>query len=111
MRCRHCHEPAGWWRRCCGDCRKLTEVLTANRGADMLTMMELFIGSGAPRHKVERFLEADVGGAGAVRDQIAADMTNQLLSAFGQRDRKTPEEVRRIRARGAWVSLDRRPRE
>ena len=47
----------------------------------------------------------------AVRDQIAADMTNQLLAAFGQRRRQTPEEVRRIRERGAWVALDRPPRE
>ncbi len=77
----------------------------------MGTMMELFIGTGAPRRKVERFLESDVGGAGAVRDQIAADMTNQLLAAFGQRGRKTPEEVRRIRERGAWEALDRPPRE
>ena len=82
-----------------------------NRGADMGTMMELFIGTGAPRRMVERFLESDVGGAGAVRDQIAADMTNQLLAAFGQRRRQTPEEVRRIRKRGAWEALDRPPRE
>jgi len=73
--------------------------------------MEVFIGSGASRHKIERFLESDIGGHGAVRDQIAADMTNELLAAFGQRDRKTPEEVRRIRERGAWESLDRPPRE
>ena len=111
MRCRHCDEPAGWWSRCCGDCRRLTEVLAANRGADMGTMMELFIATGAARHKVERFLETDVGGGGAVRDQIAADMTNQLLEAFGQRRRQTPDEVRRLRERGAWQALDRPPRE
>ena len=73
--------------------------------------MGLFLETGAPRRKVERFLESDVGGAGAVRDQIAADMTNQLLEAFGQRHRQTPEEVRRIRARGGWQALDRPPHE
>jgi hypothetical protein len=111
MLCRYCQEPAGWWRRCCGDCRHLTEAFTANRGADMATIMDQFIATGAPRHKVERFLDADVGSAGPVRDQIAADMTNQLLEALGQRRRQTPEEVRRIRARGAWAALDRPPGE
>jgi len=77
----------------------------------MATMMELFLETGAPRVKVERFLESDVDGSGAVRDMIAADMTNQLLEAFGQRQRQTPKEVRRIRARGAWEALDRPPRE
>ena len=111
MRCRHCHEPAGWWRRCCGDCHALADVLVRHRGADMRTMMDLFIGTGVPVRKVERFLDSDVGGAGAVRDQIAADMTNDLLAALGQRHRQTPEAVRRIRERGAWTLLDRPPRE
>jgi len=111
MRCRHCQEPAGWWRRLCGDCRQLAEVFTAHRGGDMGTMMELFLATGAPRSKVERFLESDIAGAGAVRDLIAADMTNQLLEAFGQRRRQTPDEVRRLRERGAWQALDRPPRE
>ena len=77
----------------------------------MATMMGLFLATGAPRRKVERFLESDVGGAGAVRDVIAEDMTNQLLEAFGQRRRQTPAEVRRIRERGAWETLDRPPQE
>lgn len=71
--------------------------------------MELFLASGAPYEKVERFLLADLDGAGAVRDQIAADMTNELLQAFGQSGRQTPREVERIRRRGAWMTLDRRP--
>jgi hypothetical protein len=86
-------------------------VFAANRGADMGTMMELFIATGVARSKVERFMEVDIGGAGAVLDQIAADMANQLLAALGQRGRQTPEAVRRLRDRGAWVTLDRPPRE
>lgn len=77
----------------------------------MGAMMELFIATGAPRHAIERFLNADVDGAGAVRDQIAADMTNQLLHAFGQSERQTARDVERIRRRGAWVHLGQRPRE
>jgi len=75
----------------------------------MATMMEMFIASGAPQTKVEKFLLADLDGGGAVRDQIAADMTNELLRAFGQSGRQTPRDVERIRQRGGWVTLDRRP--
>jgi len=77
----------------------------------MGTMMELFIATGAPRGKVEQFLNSDPDGGGAIRDRIAADMTNQILDALGQRRRQTPEQVKRIRERGGWTHLDRRPRE
>ncbi len=74
-------------------------------------MMDLFIASGAPRGKIEKFLAADLEGAGAVRDQIAANMTNELLQALGQSGRQTPRDVERIRQRGGWTALGRRPRE
>jgi hypothetical protein len=77
----------------------------------MGTMMELFVASGVPREKVERFLLADLDGAGSVRDQIAANMTNDLLQALGQAGRQTPRQVARIRDRGGWMRLDRRPPE
>ena len=73
--------------------------------------MELFIATGARRQKIERFLSADPDGTGAIHDRIAADMANQLLEAFGQRGRQTPSDVKRLRKRGAWSALDRRPRE
>ena len=73
--------------------------------------MDLFIASGAPQHKVERFLDADPQGTGSARDQIAADMANDLMSAFGRAGRQTPREVKRLRERGAWVHLGQRPRE
>jgi hypothetical protein len=111
MRCRYCAEPAGWWRRRCHQCRRLAEVFATNRGADLGTMMERFIATGTPRRKVERFLNADPDGGGSVRDQIAADMTNQLMHALGQRGGQTAHDVKRIRERGGWVALDQRPRE
>jgi hypothetical protein len=111
MRCRICTQPARWWRRRCDDCVRLTAIFAAHRGADMGRMMDLFLASGAPREKVERFLLADLDGAGAVRDRIAADMTNDLLCALGQDGRQTASEVQRIRRRGRWVALDRRPPE
>ncbi len=86
-------------------------MFNANRGADIITMTDLFIATGVPRDKVEKFLDADPTGSGTVRDQIAADLTNQLLRALGQRSRQTAGSVSRIRARGRWVGLDRRPPE
>lgn len=73
--------------------------------------MEMFLGSGVPRAGIERFLDADPHGGGSVRDQIAADMSNQLLEALGQRGRQTAQDVKRIRERGGWMHLDQRPRE
>jgi hypothetical protein len=74
-------------------------------------MMDAFIASGAAQAQIEKFLEADPEGTGSIRDQIAADMTNQLLGALGQRNRQTPQTVRRLRERGAWRTFDRRPPE
>jgi hypothetical protein len=64
-----------------------------------------------PRHTIERFPDADPSGHGSVRDQIAADMTNQLLEALGQRARQSAAAVKRVRERGGWTALDRRPRD
>jgi hypothetical protein len=89
----------------------LATVFAANRGADMGTMMDAFIAAGPSRAQIEKFLEADLDGTGSVRDHIAADMTNQLLGALGQRNRQTPQTVRRLRERGTWTTFDRRPRE
>ncbi len=74
-------------------------------------MLDRFVAAGVPQAKVERFLDADPNGAGTVRDQIAADMTNQLLEALGQRGRQSATEVKRLRERGGWTSLGQRPRE
>lgn len=77
----------------------------------MATLLELLAATGVPRQTIERFLDADPRGRGSVRDQLAADMTNQLLEALGQRARQSVTDVRRIRQQGAWTALDRRPRE
>jgi len=111
MHCRYCRESAGWFRRCCTDCDRLRQVLAAHRGADMNTLMERFLATGAARTKLEKFLDSDLTGTGTVRDQIAADMTNELMQALGQRARQTARDVKRIRERGNWVHLDQRPRE
>ncbi len=111
MRCRYCLEPAGWWRRRCRACRRLLQVFRAARGTDLATLLELWLATGATREKIERFLDADPQGEGSVRDQIAADRTNELLAALGQRGRQSVADVKRARERGTWTTLDRRPRE
>jgi hypothetical protein len=62
------------------------------------------------REGIERFLEADLPhGKGTIRDQIVADMSNELLAALGQAGGQSGVDVRRLRERGAWRDYDRRP--
>lgn len=66
--------------------------------------------TGASPEEVRAFLGADPDGGGAIEDRIAAEMANQLFESFGgTRGRQTPEDVRRLRARGAWRSFGQRP--
>jgi hypothetical protein len=74
-------------------------------------VLDGLLATGAPQGKIERFLDADVDGTGVVRDRMAADMTNHLMSALGHKQRHTAETVRRIRERGNWVVLGQRPRQ
>jgi hypothetical protein len=111
MECRYCHEEAGWWRRRCGACRRLLSVFEANRGLDFRAMMQLLVDTGIGTEKIEKFLEADPSGGGSIRDQIAADMTNDLMRALGNDTRQTAADVKRLRERGTWASFDRRPTE
>jgi hypothetical protein len=76
----------------------------------MRGVLEALVQAGVPPAKIERFLESEpVPGAGKVRDQIAADMANQLLDALGQPGDQTGAGVKKLRERGAWRGLDRRP--
>jgi len=111
MICRYCRDQAGWWRRRCKVCRRLLAVFEEHRGLDFRTMMQLFVDTGVPTDKIERFLEADPRGDGSIRDHIAADMTNDLMRALGNDTRQTAAGVKELRERGNWVNLDRRPTE
>lgn len=64
------------------------------------------------REAIDRFLDANLpGGHGSIRDQIAADMSNELLVALGQTGGQSDVDVKRLRERGAWRDYDRRPEE
>lgn len=78
--------------------------------AGMRGILEALDATGVDPGKLQRFLEAEpTPGKGTVRDLIAADMTNQLLGALGQKGKQTGEGVRSLRVRGGWKTLDRPP--
>ncbi|MBI1813954.1 MAG: hypothetical protein HYR72_03150 [Deltaproteobacteria bacterium] len=109
VRCRICHEPAGWLRRRCETCAQLAGVVAASRGLGLSETLDAMIATGASPSRIEAFLAHEPAGAGTIRDQIVADMTNQLAQALGQTRIQTAAEVKRLRERGAWQVLDKRP--
>ena len=112
VKCRLCRRPAGWWRRQCAECRTLWQVWCLHRGAGMRALLAAFEATGISRANIERFLDAEPSkDGGSVRDQIAADVSNQLLQALGQRPERSAAEVKRLRARGQWRSYHERPPE
>ena len=110
MCCRYCHEPAGWFRRVCVDCRRLLAIYTRHRGQlGLLQFLDLFIETGLPREKIEAFMNADPSGQGSVKDQITADMSTELLGAMGVNVRQTAHHVKQLRRQGNWRGMDERP--
>jgi len=109
MRCRLCRSRAGWFRRRCITCERLQRVVLANRGAGLSSILDRLIATGAPRTHIDAFLEADPEGAGSIRDQIVADMSNDLMRALGQNSEQTAADVKRLREGGAWDRYDQRP--
>jgi len=53
--------------------------------------------TGVVPEKIMVFLKADPEGRGSIQDQVTAEMTNELLSVMGIRERQKPEDVKRIR--------------
>lgn len=109
MRCRYCDDRAGWFRRECGDCRRLAHVVEELKGADMGTIAVALRDTGIGFDKVERFLDADPHGTGSARDGIAADAANQVMEGIGSKHRQSAKDIARLRARGTWRSMDKRP--
>ena len=112
MRCRLCREPAGFCRRQCSECRRLWDAWTDHAHDGMRRLLDALHATGASPARIERFLNAEPRpGAGSIRDQMAAEMSNQLLAALGQRPTQSGAEAKRLRERGAWRSYDQRPNE
>lgn len=82
----------------------------SHRGAGMRELLAAFEATGIDQPAVERFLDAEPSRrGGSIRDQIAADMSNQLLEALGQHPEQSSAGVKRLRERGQWRSYDQRP--
>jgi hypothetical protein len=112
MKCRLCRQRAPWFRRTCPDCRLLWETWQGHRFDGLPQILRQFQGLGVGRDAIDRFLDADLpGGSGSIRDQMAADMSNELLVALGQKAGQSDVDVKRLRERGAWRDYDRRPEE
>jgi hypothetical protein len=76
----------------------------------MRGVLAALAATGIAPERIESFLNTEPRpGSGTVRDQIAADMSNQLLDALGQRGEQSAAQVRRLRERGAWRTYDRPP--
>lgn len=76
----------------------------------MRGLLDALRATGASPERIERFLNAEPRrSAGTIRDLMAAEMTNQLLAALGQRPTQSGAGAKRLRERGAWRSFDRRP--
>jgi len=76
----------------------------------MRALLSDLAASGVAPDQIERFLDSELEAGGAtVRDQIAADMANQLLAALGREPSQTASGTKVLRDRGAWRGLDRRP--
>jgi len=109
MRCRICRQPAGWLRRACSPCSTLYGIVRTHRGAGLSHILDLLIETGISNERIEAFLASEPEGRGTIRDQIVADMTNQLMEALGQRGGQTAADVKRLREQGAWSAYDQRP--
>jgi hypothetical protein len=111
MRCHLCRERTSWWRRTCAACRALWGLWQDHRFEGLPAILRSFAAAGIGAQAIERFLAAAPGGGGTIRDQIAADMSNELLAALGQGSGQSGTDVKRLRERGAWRRYDRRPEE
>ncbi len=110
MRCNICRRPAGWWRRRCAACTTLWALYVARpEGSALPDLLAAFEATGHSQGEISAFLSADPRGAGSIQDELAAEMTNQLLGALGRNHRQTASEVKRLRQRGSWKSYDRPP--
>jgi hypothetical protein len=97
-RCVYCGDRTGFWSRMCADCKKLMACVHELRGrvgyGEFLDGLEC---TGVAKEKIMAFLKADPDGNGSVQDQVAAEMTTELMKVMGISGRQTAEEVKRIR--------------
>jgi hypothetical protein len=98
MRCLYCRSRAGFFRKVCPVCVRVTTVVENAAGRVGWTeLVDMFLAEGLSRQQVDRVLDAEVGGAPTIRDQLTSRMANALMQGLGMPGRQSPEDVRRVR--------------
>ncbi|MFO1464723.1 MAG: hypothetical protein U1F66_13220 [bacterium] len=97
-KCLYCQEKAGWFKPVCAECKQMLGAVQAlGNGFSFRGLLDALIATGASNAKIEKFLEADIGGQGSIRDLITARMTNELAQRVGQPTDTDAQKVRQIR--------------
>lgn len=60
-------------------------------------LLDQLMATTASNEKIEKFLDADIGGQGSIRDIVTARMTNELAQRMGQPTDMAPQKVKAIR--------------
>jgi hypothetical protein len=82
----------------CADCKKLLARVQELRGkVGFGQFLDGLEQTGVPRDKILQFLAADPDGKGSIQDQVAAEMTSELMKVMGISGRQSADEVKRIR--------------
>lgn len=89
----------------------MVQRLYEQRAEDLspLQLIDLFEAYGVPRAKIEAAMAHDPDGRGALRDRMAADMTNRVFADLGINERRTAPEIKRLREREETVASTQRP--
>lgn len=100
-RCLYCQEKAGFLKKTCHDCTKLTQVfdrLKKEGSFGYSTLLDVLLETGVPTDKIDHFLETDLDGSGSLRDKVTARMTNEVMSSLGIPTDMDAEKVKAVRA-------------
>ncbi|MGE5061189.1 MAG: hypothetical protein ACM3N3_18250 [Betaproteobacteria bacterium] len=97
-KCVYCGASSGFIGRVCVDCKKLLARVQELRGkVGFGQFLDGLEQTGVPRDKILQFLAADPDGKGSIQDQVAAEMTSELMKVMGISGRQSADEVKRIR--------------
>ena len=117
MRCAYCKKKAGFVRRVCVPCTKVVTIIERAGGeVGLAGLVDIFVEEGLTREQVDVVLDAQLGTAPTLRDQLTSKMTNVLMRNLGMPGRQSPEDVKRVRTAmragggaGTWVGGEEPP--
>jgi len=102
MRCAYCKRRAGFIRKVCATCSRVTAVVDRAAGyVGWTELVDLFAAEGLTRSDVDCVLDAEVAGAPTLRDRLTSRMANELMRNLGMPGRQSPADVQRVRVSAA----------